>query len=84
MSAPAGPADPDFVNAVVRGDVPGATVTCITVFCDVCGVEHTGDYLVRADESRGGRHEVARAHLREQGWRCDEHGDLCPSCAVSR
>jgi hypothetical protein len=76
-------ADPDFVNAVVRGDVPGVMPTCITVFCDVCGVEHTGDYLVGEDDPSAVRLGYARAHMREQGWRCDERGDLCPPCAAA-
>lgn len=52
----------------------------ITIFCDRCGTEHSGDYLVSETDAPATRHGYARTHLRAQGWRCDENGDLCPGC----
>jgi hypothetical protein len=52
----------------------------IGIFCDDCHTEHLADYLVAADSTREQRFEVAREHLRGQGWSCTEAGDLCPNC----
>lgn len=53
----------------------------ITVFCDDCGIERTADYVVAADSMPAERFEAARNHLRaNEGWQCDENGDLCPGC----
>jgi len=51
----------------------------VAVFCDVCGHEERGDYLVREADPQEARFETARAFLRTQGWRCDENGDYCPN-----
>lgn len=50
----------------------------VAVFCDVCGHEERGDYLVRETDSQETRFEIARAHLRKQDWICDARGDFCP------
>lgn len=53
----------------------------VTVFCDGCGVEHDGDYLVRETDDQATRFGYARTHLRvNQGWICDDRGDYCPAC----
>ena len=52
----------------------------ITVYCDDCGTEVTGDYVVHTDMDRTARLEVARDHLRDQGWYCADGIDLCPDC----
>ena len=54
----------------------------IVVFCDECGVEHSGDYLVSDDCDSPTRLGYARAHLRTQGWCCDAGGDFCPEHAT--
>jgi len=60
---------------------PDAYPSQITVFCDACGQEVTGDYVVHEHMSRGERLGVARDHLRRaEGWTCDETGDYCPAC----
>jgi len=56
----------------------------ITVFCDNCGVENTGDYLVPADSTSHGRFEIARGHLRSTGWHCSGAGDYCTDCAPTQ
>lgn len=55
----------------------------ITIFCDDCSTEHTGDYLVPADATKAGRLGVARAHLRTLGWICNLIGDYCPGCVTA-
>lgn len=81
MSTPV-PADPDFVLAD-QVNARRVIMPCqLTVFCDCCGTEHTGDYLVGEDDDAATRFGYARRHLTEhQGWRCDARGDFCPECA---
>lgn len=56
----------------------------VTIFCDGCGTEHTADYLVAADSTQDERFDSARTHLRtNEGWACDEAGDLCPRCSAA-
>lgn len=50
----------------------------VAIFCDVCGREERGDYLVRDIDTQETRFEIARTFLRAQGWRCDDTGDYCP------
>jgi hypothetical protein len=50
----------------------------ISVYCDTCHGIVTHDYIVTDDVSREQRWELARAHLRRFGWRCDLIGDFCP------
>ena len=52
--------------------------TQISVYCDICYITVTHDYIVTEDMSRGGAREVARAHLRKFGWQCNYFGDRCP------
>lgn len=49
----------------------------IAVFCDACGREERGDYLVREIDTQDTRFELARRFLRAEGWRCDDTGDFC-------
>ncbi len=51
----------------------------VAVFCDVCGHEERGDYLVREVDPQETRFEIARKALCAQGWRCDDSGDFCPT-----
>lgn len=55
----------------------------LTVYCDDCGLEVTGDYVVKDSDDGPTRYEYARTHLRTQGWKCDNDGDLCPSCQAT-
>lgn len=79
-----GTVSPEVLSAILRSDDtgPDAPYPCqIGVYCDDCGHTHSGDYLVNDRMSKPERLEVARAHLRGQGWTCDADGDLCPPCA---
>lgn len=68
------------VNEAIRsGDY---TPTLIGVFCDECEITVEADYLVGVEDDQRARFEVARAHLRTQGWRCDPRADLCPDCGT--
>ena len=58
--------------------------SCIVVFCDACGLEHEGDYLVSEADDNATRLGYARAHMLREGWRCDETGDFCPDHLLSR
>ncbi|WP_262702011.1 MULTISPECIES: hypothetical protein [Streptomyces] len=51
----------------------------IAVFCDTCGIQQTGDYIVSDTMTRDERLGVARRNLAvNEGWQCDETGDFCP------
>ncbi|MFF8679534.1 hypothetical protein ACF07F_16645 [Streptomyces sp. NPDC015237] len=81
------PLNPDVVNAIVRDMDDPRYPTRITVYCDRydCGVENTGEYLVREGMTSGERLAVARKHLAENvGWEHTEDGDdFCPTHATS-
>lgn len=53
----------------------------ITITCDGCPRWCTDDYLVAAESTKAERVEIARTHLRNHRWSCDENGDYCPECA---
>jgi hypothetical protein len=76
---------PDEVNAIVRDMDDPRYPTRITVFCDHCGVENTGEYMVSAEMSPGERLDVARTHLvQNEGWEYTDDGDdFCPTHAGS-
>ncbi|MFE6408190.1 hypothetical protein ACFVOR_14790 [Streptomyces sp. NPDC057837] len=79
-----GTLDPDTVNAIVRDMDDPRFPTRITVFCDHCGVEDTGEYLVHEGMTRSERLAVARRHLVEvKGWEHTGDGDdFCPTHAA--
>jgi hypothetical protein len=72
------PLTPETVSAILRDPDSPLYPSRITVFCDDCGVQNTGEYMVSTEQTSTERLEVARAHLRTQGWQCDETGDFCP------
>jgi hypothetical protein len=72
---------PEVVSAILRDEGSPLYPSKIAVYCDECGTEVARDYMVSTGQPRSERLEVARAHLRGNGWRCDEHGDFCPACA---
>lgn len=75
------PIPPDVVLAILRDPECTAFPCQITVFCDECGEESTGDYLVDEKMTKGQRLRVARTYLADkEGWRCEAGEDLCPSC----
>lgn len=76
---------PDEVNAIVRDMDDPRYPTQITVFCDHCGVERTGDYLVHEGMTKTERLAVARQHLvNNEGWEHTDTGDdFCPEHAGS-
>lgn len=78
------PLSPDLVNAIVRDMDDPRYPTLITVFCDRCGTEDTGDYMVRVGMTSRERLAVARAHLvANQGWEHTADGDdFCPEHAA--
>jgi hypothetical protein len=71
------PHPPTFLVSQLPDDV---FPTLITVFCDQCGRECTEDVIVHEADSSPRRCGYLRAHLRRQGWQCDEGGDNCPEC----
>jgi hypothetical protein len=79
------PLTPDTVNAIVRNPDDPRYPSQITVFCDHCGAENTGDYMVSTDMDREQRLAVARQHLvTNEGWEHTADGDdFCPEHAGS-
>ncbi|MBE4790269.1 hypothetical protein [Streptomyces caniscabiei] len=76
-------ADPDVVLAILRSDDtgPDAPYPCqIGVYCDDCATTVKRDIIVNDRMTKPERLEAARAHLRADGWTCDETGDFCPAC----
>jgi hypothetical protein len=78
------PLTPDMVNAIVRDMDDPRYPTQITVFCDHCGVEDTGEYMVHEGMTSRERLAVARDHLvKNKGWEHTEDGDdFCPTHAA--
>ncbi|GAA0501153.1 hypothetical protein [Streptomyces olivaceiscleroticus] len=77
---------PETISAILRSNdtSPEALYPAqIGVFCDDCGTVHEGDYLVNDLTTQPERFEIARAHLRKQGWSCTEEADRCPECAAA-
>ncbi|MFJ1869932.1 hypothetical protein [Streptomyces chartreusis] len=81
-NAPA-PLPPAIVSAILRDPDSPLYPSQIGVFCDDCGTEVSGDYMVSTEQTSAERLEVARAHLRTQGWVSTAAGDFCPPCSVS-
>lgn len=79
------PLTPEIVSAILRDPDSPHYPTQITVFCDHCGTEHTGDYMVSEGMSSEERLAVARKHLvANEGWEHNEYGDdFCPEHAGS-
>lgn len=79
------PLTPDQVNAIVRDMDDPRYPSCITVFCDHCGVENTGEYMVSTEMTSRERLAVARKYLVEHGgWEhTDDGDDFCPEHAGS-
>lgn len=51
------------------------------VYCDSCGTEFRGDFIVVDTMTKAERLEVVRNHVRTaMGWQCDATGDYCPTC----
>ncbi|QQC89860.1 hypothetical protein [Streptomyces alfalfae] len=74
---PPAPLPPAVISAILRDSDSPLYPSKIVVFCDECGAEDARDYMVSTEQTSAERLEVARAHLRAQGWRCDESGDYC-------
>lgn len=72
------------VNAIVRDPNDPRYPSCVSVFCDECGITVCADYLVHEDDDQATRFGYARAHLRTLGWVCDKTGDYCPDCVAQR
>lgn len=76
--------DPTEVAAIVRAAAndEGERYPCaLGVFCDRCGEDWSGDFIVHTGMTQTDRFAVVRGHLVEhEGWQCDADGDLCPAC----
>jgi hypothetical protein len=79
------PLTPDMVNAIVRDMGDPRYPSKITVFCDHCGTEYTGEFMVSAEMTSTERLAVARQYLvNNKGWEHNEYGDdFCPTHAGS-
>ncbi|WP_329215110.1 hypothetical protein OG352_06045 [Streptomyces sp. NBC_01485] len=79
------PLTPEIVTAIVLDPDSPLYPDQITVFCDHCGVENTGEYMVSEDMTRTERLAVARQHLvQNEGWEHTGDGDdFCPTHAGS-
>ncbi|MFD4263960.1 hypothetical protein ACFWR9_41750 [Streptomyces sp. NPDC058534] len=77
-TAPA-PLPPALVSAILRDADSPLYPSKIVVFCDGCGTEVAGEFMVSTEQTSAERLEVARAHFRTQGWQCDRSGDYCPA-----
>jgi hypothetical protein len=79
------PLTPEIVNAIVRNMDDPRYPSRITVFCDHCGVERTGEYMVSTEMTSRERLAVARQHLvANEGWEhTDDGDDFCPEHAGS-
>lgn len=79
------PIHPDLVNAIVRNPDDPRHPSRITVFCDQCGTENSGEYMVSAEMTSTERLAVARQHLvTNAGWEHTADGDdYCPEHAGS-
>jgi hypothetical protein len=79
------PLTPEIVSAILRDPESPYYPTQITVFCDHCGTERTGDYIVSDLMTRDERLAVARKHLVDtEGWEHTTDGDdFCPEHAGS-
>lgn len=71
------PLTPEVVSAILRDPDSPLYPSRIAVYCDECGTTESGEYMVSEEQTKAERLEVARAHLRKQGWQCDEDGDFC-------
>ncbi|MDX3672773.1 hypothetical protein [Streptomyces europaeiscabiei] len=80
QTAPA-PLTPDIVNAIILDDDSPWFPSRMGVYCDTCGLTFSGEFMVSIEQTKAERLEVARAHMREQGWQCDALGDYCPKHA---
>ncbi|WP_405543984.1 hypothetical protein OG478_22980 [Streptomyces phaeochromogenes] len=76
---------PDVVNAIVRDMDDPRYPSRITVFCDHCGTEFIGEFMVSEDMTSTERLAVARAYLvKNKGWEHTADGDdFCPEHAGS-
>jgi hypothetical protein len=76
-AAYATPLTPEVVSAILRDPDSPLYPSRIAVFCDECGTTESDEYMVSEEQTKAERLEVARSHLRKQGWQCDEDGDFC-------
>lgn len=79
------PLDPATVNAIIRNPDDPRYPSQIIVFCDRCGTEFTGDYMVREGMTSSERLAVARTWLvNNKGWEHNDQGDdFCPEHAAA-
>lgn len=77
------PLTPEAVSAILRDPDSPLYPSQITVFCDHCGVQATGDYMVSEGMTSTERLAVARKHLVDNaGWEhTDDGDDFCPEHA---
>ncbi|WP_086773246.1 hypothetical protein [Streptomyces bobili] len=80
------PLTPETVSAILRDPDSPYYPSRITMFCDHCGVERTGEYMVSEDMTSRERLGVARQHLvQNEGWEHTSDGDdFCPEHAAPK
>lgn len=71
------PLTPEIVSAILRDPDSPLYPSRICVYCDDCGTQFTGEYMVSEEQTSAERLEVARSHMRTLGWQCNEFGDYC-------
>jgi hypothetical protein len=74
---------PSCCGATAAADEDGDSYpTEIVVFCDGCGTERAGDYMVTDNDDSATRLGYARTALAARGWTITITADLCPECAA--
>ncbi|MFD8687810.1 hypothetical protein [Streptomyces sp. NPDC059651] len=74
--------NPIVFGSAEEGTPTGQKYPCgLGVYCDSCGTEFRGDFIVVDTMSKAERLEVVRDHVRTAlRWQCDSTGDYCPDC----
>lgn len=76
-------ADAAKEHQAARDDNPtGQKYPCgLGIFCDTCGTEFRGDFIVTDTMTKAERLEIIRNHVRTKlGWQSNDTGDNCPTC----
>ncbi|MBN9739539.1 hypothetical protein DMP23_00195 [Amycolatopsis sp. A1MSW2902] len=77
--------NPDEISAIVRDPNDPRYPCRLGVFCDRCGTEWVGDFLVSDEVSSPERLKIVRDHVSGKlGWVCEQSGDFCPACNQRR
>lgn len=80
---PPGTASPEAVSAMLRNPDTGPDAPYPSrngVCCSTCGRIIRFDFVDGDRMTKTERLELARKHLRAEGWSCTPAGDFCPAC----